>query len=53
MIKKCENDCARCKQLNTNTDGKGYLWGYECLKYGNSVFTEKFGDTKEFDISEK
>jgi len=24
-------------------DDKGYPWGFECLKYGDSVFIEDFG----------
>lgn len=49
----CNKDCGKCKQLNIKTDGKGYPWGYECLKYGDSVLEEHFGDTKEFPIYEK
>lgn len=44
----CNRDCEKCKQLNVKVDDKGYPWGYECLKYGDSVFLEKFRDTKEF-----
>lgn len=44
----CNKDCKKCKQLNVKTDNLGYAWGYECLKYGDSVLEEKFGDTKEF-----
>lgn len=44
----CNRDCEKCKQLNVKVDDKGYPWGYECLKYGDSVFLEKFKDTKEF-----
>lgn len=44
----CSRDCEKCKQLNVKVDDKGYPWGYECLKYGDSVFPEKFGSTKEF-----
>jgi hypothetical protein len=44
----CNKDCEKCKQLNIKVDDKGYPWGYECLKYGDSVFREHFQDTKEF-----
>ncbi len=44
----CNKDCNKCRQLNTKTDDNGYPWGYECLKYGDSVFEEHFRDTKEF-----
>lgn len=44
----CNKDCEKCKQLNVKVDDKGYPWGYECMKYGDSVFREKFRDTKEF-----
>lgn len=36
--------------MNGRTDDKGYLFGYECLKFGESVFRGKFGNTKEFQI---
>ena len=45
----CNKDCKKCKQLNIKVDDKGYPWGYECLKYGDSVFREHFQDTKEFE----
>lgn len=44
----CNRDCKKCKQLNVRTDNLGYPWGYECLKYGDSVFKENFQNTKEF-----
>lgn len=45
---KCNKDCAKCNHLNVRTDNLGYPWAYECLKYEDSVFYEKFKDTKEF-----
>lgn len=48
MIKECSRDCSKCKQLNSKTDDKGYPWGYECLKYGDSVLKEDFNNTKVF-----
>ena len=44
----CNRDCEKCKQLNVKVDKQGYPWGYEWLKYGDSVFQKKFKDTKEF-----
>lgn len=44
----CNKDCNTCKQLNIRVDNLGYPWGYECLKYNDSVFLDKFKDTKEF-----
>lgn len=46
---KCNRDCRKCSKLNVRTDGKGYPFGYDCLKYGDSVFPSHFEDTKEFD----
>lgn len=45
---ECNKDCNKCGYLNVRTDDKGYLFGYGCMKYGNSVFREKFRDTKVF-----
>lgn len=47
-IIQCNKDCTKCKYLSGRIDNKGYPFGYECLKYVDSVFREKFGDTKEF-----
>lgn len=47
-IIECNKDCNKCKQLNVKTDDKGYPWGYECMKYGDSVFMDKFENTKTF-----
>lgn len=44
----CNKDCKKCKSLNIKTDDKGYPWGYECLKYGDSVCKEHFGNGKDF-----
>lgn len=45
---ECNKDCSKCKQLSGRTDDKGYPFGYDCMKYGDSVFVEHFGDTKMF-----
>lgn len=50
---ECNKDCTKCKHLSSKTDDKGYPYGYECLKYGDSVFRGQFGDTKEFQIEGK
>lgn len=44
----CNRNCKKCKQLNVRTDGKGYPFAYECMKYEDSVFQYEFGNTKEF-----
>lgn len=49
IMVKCNRDCRKCSKLNVRTDGKGYPFGYDCLKYGDSVFPSHFEDTKEFD----
>lgn len=51
-MNKCEKNCKECSFLNTKTDKKGYPFGYDCLKYGNSVFPEDFHNTKEFNKKE-
>lgn len=51
-ISECNKDCNKCKSLNTKVDSRGYPWGYECLKYGNSVLQEDFRNTKAFCRSE-
>lgn len=45
---ECNKDCTKCKHLNGRTDDKGIPFAYDCLKYGDSVFLEKFQDTKVF-----
>lgn len=51
-MKRCDKDCKKCKQLNTRTDEKGYPFGYECMKYNETVFLENFTSTKEFEIKD-
>ena len=46
----CSRNCNKCSKLNTLTDDKGYPYGYECLKYGNSVFRKEFTSAKSFRI---
>lgn len=38
----------QCKYLNARTDDKGYPYGYECLKYEDSVFEDEFTNSKIF-----
>lgn len=45
---ECNKDCEKCRQLNTKVDGKGYPWGYECMKYGDSILRKDFHSTKVF-----
>ena len=49
---KCNRNCKQCKQLNIRTDNKGYPFGYDCIKYKNSVFQTEFESTKEFKTEE-
>lgn len=44
----CNIDCKQCKYLNARTDDKGYPYGYECLKYEDSVFEDEFTNSKIF-----
>lgn len=45
---KCDKECDSCKELNTRVDDKGYPYGFECMKYGDSVSRDDFHSTKEF-----
>ena len=49
---KCNKNCNKCNQLNVRTDDKGYPYGYDCMKYGDSVFRSEFESTKEFRTKE-
>ena len=49
---KCSKNCSKCKMLNIRTDDKGYPYGYDCMKYGDSVFQNEFENTKKFSIKE-
>lgn len=48
---ECNKNCDKCKQLNIKVDDKGYPWGYECMKYGDSVFRKEFSNTKYFTVN--
>ena len=52
MTNVCNRDCSKCNFLNTKTDSKGYPWGYDCMKYGDSVLEKDFSNTKVFAIFE-
>ena len=47
-VVECNKNCNKCKKLSVRTDDKGYPYGYDCLKYGDSVFKDKFLSTKVF-----
>lgn len=49
---QCNKDCKKCKQLNIRTDDKGYPFGYDCMKYGDSVFQTEFESIREFKTEE-
>lgn len=50
---ECNKDCNICRHLSGRTDIRGYPFGYECMRYGDSVFKEKFRDTKIFQTESK
>lgn len=52
MKQQCNKKCKKCRFLNTKTDNKGYAFGYECLKYGDSVFENDFSNIKFFPVYE-
>lgn len=52
-MEKCSRDCEKCRRLNTKVDAKGYPWGYDCLKYGDSVFKSEFKSTKNWKGQQK
>ena len=39
--------------MNVRTDRKGYPFGFDCLKYGDSVFPKDMESTKTFVKPEK
>lgn len=46
---QCNKDCLKCKHLNTRTGyNSSYPFGYECMRYGDSVFSYQFHSTKVF-----
>lgn len=49
---QCNRNCNKCKHLNVRVDDKEYPYGYDCMKYGDSVFQSDFEDTKEFKTEE-
>lgn len=52
MTNVCNKDCLKCNYLNTKADSKGYPWGYDCMKYGDSVLEKDLSNTKFFPIFE-
>lgn len=51
-IVQCNRDCSSCQQLNTKTDKNDIPWGYDCLKYGDSIFNTEFTSTKQFEVED-
>ena len=51
-MKTCNKGCETCKNLNTRVDAQGYPFGYECLKFGNTVEKSEFLSTKTFNTYE-
>lgn len=49
---QCSKNCENCKYLSGRTDNKGYPFGYECMRYGDSVFKEQFKGVKVFKTRE-
>lgn len=50
---KCNKDCRQChKYGSAKTDDKGYPFGYECLKYNESINHENVAKEKIFLISD-
>ena len=46
--KRCYKDCKKCKQSSVRVDDKGYLFGYECMKYDEYIDLACSNDTKDF-----
>lgn len=44
----CNRDCGRCRSLNGRAEKNGQPWGYECLKYGDTIEKEQLHSTKTF-----
>lgn len=44
----CNRDCEKCRSLNGRAEKNGQPWGYECLKYGDTVEKSQFQSTKTF-----
>ena len=49
MVVECNRDCRKCSKLSADVDDFGYPWGWECLKYADSVI-ERFEEVKRFAI---
>lgn len=52
-IKVCNRNCRKCGYMNVRTDRKGYPFGFDCLKYGDSIFPQYMESTKTFVKQEK
>ena len=46
---RCNKDCRKCKKEGSaKTDGKGYPFGYECLKYNQAINLQDIDKEKVF-----
>lgn len=44
----CGRDCEKCKSLNGRAEKNGQPWGYECMKYGDTIDKDQLHSTKTF-----
>lgn len=44
--KECK--CEKCRSLNGRAEKNGQPWGYECMKYGDTVERSELHSTKTF-----
>ena len=47
-LKTCNKNCRECSKLNVRVDDKGYPFGYECMKYEDSILEDELYTTKRF-----
>lgn len=47
-IVTCNRNCEKCRSLNGRAEKNGQPWGYECMKYGNTVERSELHSTKTF-----
>lgn len=44
----CNRNCEKCRSLNGRAEKNGQPWGYECLKYGDTIEADQLHSTKTF-----
>lgn len=44
----CSRNCEQCRSLNGRAEKNGQPWGYECMKYGDTVEKSELHSTKTF-----